>query len=56
MIAAELDRLNEERRAIEMLVCEQAEEQAAEARRLAGDHRHGQRLASRRHRHRRRPP
>ena len=27
--AAELDRLNEERRAIEMLVCEQAEEQAA---------------------------
>jgi single-stranded-DNA-specific exonuclease len=29
MIAAELDRLNEERRAIEMLVCEQAEEQAA---------------------------
>ena len=27
-IAAELDRLNEERRAIEMLVCEQAEEQA----------------------------
>jgi single-stranded-DNA-specific exonuclease len=28
-IAAELDRLNEERRAIEMLVCEQAEEQAA---------------------------
>ena len=33
-IAAELDRLNEERRAIEMLVCEQAEEQAA---RLNGD-------------------
>jgi single-stranded-DNA-specific exonuclease len=29
-IAAELDRLNEERRAIEMLVCEQAETQAAE--------------------------
>jgi single-stranded-DNA-specific exonuclease len=28
-IAAELDRLNEERRAIEMQVCEQAEEQAA---------------------------
>ena len=28
-IAGELDRLNEERRAIEMLVCEQAEEQAA---------------------------
>ncbi|HET7577432.1 MAG TPA: single-stranded-DNA-specific exonuclease RecJ [Sphingomicrobium sp.] len=28
-IAAELDRLNEERRAIEMLVCEQAEEEAA---------------------------
>jgi len=28
-IAAELDRLNEERRAIEMSVCEQAEEQAA---------------------------
>ncbi len=28
-ISAELDRLNEERRAIEMLVCEQAEEQAA---------------------------
>jgi single-stranded-DNA-specific exonuclease len=28
-IAAELDRLNEERRAIESLVCEQAEEQAA---------------------------
>ena len=28
-IAAELDRLNEERRAIEMLVCEHAEEQAA---------------------------
>jgi single-stranded-DNA-specific exonuclease len=28
-IAAELDRLNEERRAIEMVVCEQAEEQAA---------------------------
>jgi single-stranded-DNA-specific exonuclease len=28
-IAAELDRLNEERRAIEMTVCEQAEEQAA---------------------------
>ena len=28
-LAAELDRLNEERRAIEMLVCEQAEEQAA---------------------------
>src|SRR5438270_799675 len=28
-IAAELDRLNEQRRAIEMLVCEQAEEQAA---------------------------
>src|SRR5205085_12165273 len=27
-IAVELDRLNEERRAIEMLVCEQAEEQA----------------------------
>jgi single-stranded-DNA-specific exonuclease len=33
-IAAELDRLNEERRAIEMLVCEQAEEQAAK---LNGD-------------------
>jgi single-stranded-DNA-specific exonuclease len=29
-IAAELDRLNEERRAIEMLVCEQAEAQAAD--------------------------
>jgi single-stranded-DNA-specific exonuclease len=29
-IAAELDRLNEERRAIEMLVCEQAEAQAAQ--------------------------
>jgi single-stranded-DNA-specific exonuclease len=29
-IATELDRLNEERRAIEMLVCEQAEEQAEE--------------------------
>ena len=29
-IAAELDRLNEERRAIEMLVCEQAESQALE--------------------------
>ncbi len=29
-IAAELDRLNEERRAIEMLVCEQAEDQAEE--------------------------
>src|SRR5439155_3284856 len=29
-IAVELDRLNEERRAIEMLVCEQAEAQAAE--------------------------
>jgi len=29
VLAAELDRLNEERRAIEMLVCEQAEEQAA---------------------------
>jgi single-stranded-DNA-specific exonuclease len=29
-IAIELDRLNEERRAIEMLVCEQAERQAAE--------------------------
>ena len=29
-IAAELDRLNEERRAIEMLVCEQAEAQAHE--------------------------
>ena len=28
-LAAELDRLNEERRAIEMVVCEQAEEQAA---------------------------
>ena len=28
-IAAELDRLNEERRAIEMLVCEQAEDQAS---------------------------
>jgi len=28
-LAAELDRLNEERRAIEILVCEQAEEQAA---------------------------
>jgi single-stranded-DNA-specific exonuclease len=28
-LAAELDRLNEERRAIEMLVCEQAEDQAA---------------------------
>jgi single-stranded-DNA-specific exonuclease len=28
-LAAELDRLNEERRAIEMLVCEQAEEEAA---------------------------
>lgn len=28
-LATELDRLNEERRAIEMLVCEQAEEQAA---------------------------
>ena len=27
-IAAELDRLNEERRAIELLVCEQAEAQA----------------------------
>ena len=33
-IAAELDRLNEERRGIEMLVCEQAEEQAAK---LDGD-------------------
>ncbi len=33
-IATELDRLNEERRAIEMLVCQQAEEQAAE---LTGD-------------------
>jgi single-stranded-DNA-specific exonuclease len=33
-IAAELDRLNEERRGIEMLVCEQAEGQAAK---LAGD-------------------
>ncbi len=33
-IAAELDRLNEERRAIEMLVCEQSEEQAAK---LTGD-------------------
>ena len=33
-LAAELDRLNEERRAIEMLVCEQAEQQAAE---LNGD-------------------
>ncbi|HEY6662743.1 MAG TPA: single-stranded-DNA-specific exonuclease RecJ [Sphingomicrobium sp.] len=33
-IAAELDRLNEERRAIELLVCEQAEEQAAK---LNGD-------------------
>ena len=32
MIAAELDRLNEERRAIEMLVCEQAEAQAQEQR------------------------
>ena len=31
-IAAELDRLNEERRAIEMLVCEQAEAQAQEQR------------------------
>ena len=31
-IAAELDRLNEERRAIEMLVCEQAEAQAKEQR------------------------
>lgn len=30
IIAAELDRLNEERRAIEMLVCEQAEAQAEE--------------------------
>src|SRR3954471_24409093 len=30
ILAAELDRLNEERRAIEMLVCEQAEAQAAE--------------------------
>src|SRR6185437_11875899 len=30
IIAAELDRLNEERRAIEMLVCEQAEAQAQE--------------------------
>jgi single-stranded-DNA-specific exonuclease len=30
VIAAELDRLNEERRAIELLVCEQAEAQAAE--------------------------
>jgi single-stranded-DNA-specific exonuclease len=29
IIAAELDRLNEERRAIEMLVCEQAEDQAS---------------------------
>jgi single-stranded-DNA-specific exonuclease len=29
-IAAELDRLNEERRAIEMIVCEQAERQAAD--------------------------
>src|SRR5258706_10385812 len=29
-IAAELDRLNEERRAIEMIVCEQAEAEAAE--------------------------
>ena len=53
-IAAELDRLNEERRAIEMLVCEQAEEQAASNRR-ARAHRHGQRLAPRRDRHRRRP-
>ena len=34
-LAAELDRLNEERRAIEMLVCEQAEEQAAEQADLA---------------------
>jgi single-stranded-DNA-specific exonuclease len=33
-IAVELDRLNEERRTIEMLVCEQAEEQAAK---LTGD-------------------
>ena len=31
-LAAELDRLNEERRAIEMLVCEQAEAQAADQR------------------------
>ena len=30
VLAAELDRLNEERRAIEMLVCEQAEAQAAD--------------------------
>ena len=34
-LAAELDRLNEERRAIEMLVCEQAEAQAAEQADLA---------------------
>ena len=37
-IAAELDRLNEERRAIEMLVCEQARGAGRRARRRAGDH------------------
>ena len=55
-IAAELDRLNEERRAIEMLVCEQAEEQAAKRRRRAGDHGDERRLAPGRDRHRRRAP
>ena len=54
-LAAELDRLNEERRAIEMLVFEQAEAQArgqADAPVIIG---HERRLAPGRDRHRRRP-
>ena len=55
-IAAELDRLNEERRAIEMLVSEAGERAGRRpGRRAAGD-RLGARLASRRDRDRRRPP
>ena len=54
-IAAELDRLNEERRAIEMQVCEQALEQADKLQRRACAHRDGRGLAPGRDRHRRRP-
>ena len=53
-IAAELDRLNEERRAIEMLVCEQAEEQARAQADAAVITVNERRLAPRRDRHRRR--
>ncbi len=54
-IAAELDRLNEERRAIEMLVTEQASEAGRSPGRRAADPGFGPRLASRRDRHRRQP-